>query len=99
MSERVIYTYNKTKPKGKGGIKMSKKQATAEKAMEAWEELAFLNTRTDYKVNDLLEKIAGSKYLTSEADPDDPIYHTILNLTTSERREFLKGCERIKAEA
>ena len=76
---------------------MTKIAATVENAMEAWCELAFKNMKTDGEVNDLLEEIAGSKYLTSE-DSDDPIYHTILNLTNSERRAFLKGCERIKAE-
>ncbi|WP_026664845.1 hypothetical protein [Butyrivibrio sp. FC2001] len=68
---------------------------TTQSALEAWEELAFKNMRTDSAVNDLLEEIAGSKYLTSEED-DDPIWTTIRNLTNSERRRFLKGCERIR---
>ena len=69
---------------------------TTENALNAWAELAFKDMRTDSAVNDLLEKIAGSKYLTSEED-DDPIWTTINNLTNAERRRFLKGCERIKA--
>ena len=77
---------------------MSKGRPTPKRAIEAWAELAFMNGRTDAAVNDLLEEIAGSKYLTSEQD-DDPIWHTITNLTNSERRRFLAGCDRIRATA
>ncbi len=77
---------------------MKRNQATVERAMEAWDELATLNRKTDFEVNDLLEKIAGSKYMDSDKDFDGPIYHTMMNLTNSERRAFLKGCERIKKE-
>ena len=68
---------------------------TTENALNAWEELAYLNGRTDSAVNDLLEEIAGDKYLTFEED-DDPIYMTIHNLTNAERRRFLEGCKEIK---
>ncbi len=70
----------------------TKMEATVENAMEAWAELAFLNGRTDAKVNDLLEEIAGEKYIEDE---DDPIYLTIRNLTNAERRRFLEGCDAI----
>ena len=74
-----------------------KQRPTAEKAMEAWEELAMFNSRTDYEVNDLLETIckeARTPYCTVE---DDPIYYSIKNLTNAGRRQFLKGCVRIRA--
>ena len=68
---------------------------TVENAMVAWEELALLDMDTDREVNDLLEEIAGEKYRTLE-DTNDPIYLTIYALTNSERRRFLKGCEKIR---
>lgn len=71
---------------------------TADKAMEAWQELAFLNGKTDAAVNDLLEKVAGAKYKDSAYD-SDPIYHTIQELSFEERRRFLAGCDRIRATA
>ena len=68
---------------------------TTENAFEAWAELAYKNSKTDLAVNNLLEEIAGSKYLTDD-DDDDPIYTTIQNLTNAERRSFLQGCEKIR---
>lgn len=76
---------------------MSRPTPTTANAMEAWSELAMKNDRTDAAVNNLLEEIAGSKYLTGEQD-DDPIYHTIENLTDMERRVFLDGCEEIREQ-
>ena len=61
-----------------------------EKAMAAWEELAYINSRTDSMVNDLLEEIAGSKY------DDDSVYATMENLSEEERGSFLEGCKKIK---
>lgn len=75
-------------------------RATVENAMDAWQELAASETatmETDFAVNDLLEEIAGSKYMDLDDDPD-PIYTTIKNLTNAERRRFLIGCEQIKKE-
>jgi hypothetical protein len=66
-----------------------------EKAMEAWEKLAFKNDKTDSAVNDLLEKIAGDKYIT---EGDDPIVETIESLTSEEVAAFLKGCEEIEKQ-
>lgn len=73
---------------------------TVENAMDAWQELAASETatwETDFAVNDLLEEIAGGKYMDLDDDPD-PIYTTIKNLTNAERRRFLIGCEQIKKE-
>ena len=74
-------------------------EATVKNAMDAWEELAVSETatqETDFAVNDLLEEIAGAKYMYFEND-DDPIYTTIKNLTNAERRRFLAGCDKIRA--
>ena len=70
------------------------KDNTREAALEAWWACIELNARADYKVNDLLEKIAGAKYNVYESD-DDPIYTIIGNLTASERRRFIKGAKEI----
>lgn len=70
------------------------KDNTRQAALEAWWTCIELNERADYKVNDLLEKIAGAKYNVYESD-DDPIYTIIGNLTASERRRFIKGAKEI----
>lgn len=68
---------------------------TIEKALDAWEYCIMLNGRADFAVNDLLEDICkkyNKKYLSYHEDgDDDPIYHTICNLTSAQRREFIKG--------
>ena len=33
-----------------------------QRAFERWQELAYRNCETDFRVNDLLEQIAGDKY-------------------------------------
>ena len=65
-----------------------------EQAMERWCDLAYRNCTTDYKVNDLLERIAGDKYLDSDHS-DDPIWETIQSLNDNELAEFLDGCDDI----
>lgn len=67
-----------------------------EQALEAWSELAFRNAKTDGQVNDLLEDIAGEKYLTSD-ESDDPIWETICSLTDEEIEIFMTGCKEIDA--
>jgi hypothetical protein len=50
---------------------------------------------TDYAVNDLLEDVADTKYLTTD-DDDNPIYNTIQSLDFDELRTFIKGCIEIE---
>lgn len=70
-----------------------------EQAIEAWSELAFRNAKTDSQVNDLLEYVAGNKYLTSD-DSEDPIWDTICRLNDGELELFMIGCNEIdKADA
>ena len=76
---------------------MRTKNEKAELALYRWSFLAFKNGRTDAKVNDLLEDIAGDKYLTSETS-DDPIWETIQALDEEELDEFLAGCDDIAKE-
>jgi len=64
-------------------------------ALEIWGVLACYNSKTDLMVNDLLEEIAGEKYVV---DDDDPIYTTIKNLSEEERQAFIEGCEKIKTQ-
>ena len=69
-------------------------KATREAALDAWEYGAISNKangRTDGLTNDLLETIAGKRYMTDFNSDPDPIYTTIGNLTASERRRFIKG--------
>lgn len=69
------------------------RQEKEQKALDRWAELAFKNGRTDRAVNNLLEEIAGSKYVE---DGDDPIVETIQNLTDDELDEFIDECDDIE---
>lgn len=71
-----------------------KKRDLKEEAMEAWWELASANTKTDIAVNDWLEEVAGDKYF----DGPNGIWTTIINLTNSECRRFLTGCQMIDTD-
>ena len=79
---------------------MAKIRGTREEAMKAWCELATgenCTMKTDYAVNEWLEEVAGKKYQAYEK-LDDPIWQIIGNLTNSERRRFIAGCERIEMD-
>ena len=71
---------------------------TRSAAMDIWCKGSYLNARTDYLTNQLLENIAGTRYNVYFSD-DDPIYTIIGNLTNSERRKFIKGVQKIIQEA
>lgn len=76
-------------------------KATREAALDAWEYGAIsdkANSRTDGLTNDLLETIAGKRYMTDFNSDPDPIYTTIGNLTASERRRFIKGVHKIMGD-
>ena len=68
-----------------------------EKALNLWCILAEYNMKSDFFVNDLLEDIAGEKYMT-ENKSDDPIVDTIRNLTNSECRKFIQQAEEYRAK-
>lgn len=70
------------------------KRANIDAAMAAWRKGIERNNETDFKTNNLLEKIAGAKYKVYETS-NDPIYDVVQNLTNSERRRFIKGVEKI----
>lgn len=79
---------------------MAKIRGTREEAMKAWCELAIgenCTMKTDFAVNEWLEEVAGKKYQAYEK-LDDPIWQIIGNLTNSERRRFIAGCERIEMD-
>lgn len=57
-------------------------------AIKVWCEGAS-HGNTDLPINDLLEDIAGSKYLMAEVS-DDPIIDTFHNLTNAELRRYIK---------
>lgn len=68
-----------------------------QEALKRWQELADRNCETDFKVNDLLEKIAGEKYSDYE-ELDNPIVEIINRLDDQELNDFLYGCEIIDRE-
>ena len=77
------------------------KKGTPQEAIEAWWECVELGAKQDMEVNDLLMRICQKNNITylygDEHDNDeDPIWHTICNLTNSLRREFIKGCRLIR---
>ncbi len=79
---------------------MKKTNGTPEAALKAWWECVELGAKQDMKVNNLLMRICwdnGITYLYGDEhdNDDDPIWHTICNLTNSQRREFIKECKRI----
>ena len=79
---------------------MARIRGTREEAMKAWCELATgenCTMKTDFAVNEWLEEVAGKKYQAYEK-LDDPIWQIIGNLTNSERRRFIAGCERIEMD-
>lgn len=79
---------------------MAKIRGTREEAMSWWAELAVgenCNMKTDFAVNDWLEEVAGKKYQAYDR-LDDPIWEIIGNLTNSERRRFIAGCQRIEMD-
>lgn len=64
-------------------------------AYTIWYNCVYMNNTADAACNDLLEDIckqSGKSYYNIE---EDPIYYTIFNLTNSQRRRFIKGCEKI----
>ena len=68
------------------------RQEKEQKALDRWAELAGRNMKTDLQVNNLLEEIAGSKYIE---DGDDPIWETIQSLSDDELEEFIDECDDI----
>jgi len=70
---------------------------TADRAYEAWMELAFFNSRTDLEANRLLEGICRQSGAPCYTADEDPIYYSIKSLTNAGRRQFLDGCGRIRA--
>ena len=71
--------------------------SSANDAIIEWCRCIEINARADFAVNELLEDICrkyGKKYLSLHED-DDPIYHTLCNLTNAQRREFIRGAQAI----
>lgn len=68
-----------------------------QEAFKRWQELAYRNCETDFRVNDLLEEIAGEKYCDYE-ELDNPIVEIINRLDDQELNDFLHGCEIIDRE-
>lgn len=68
-----------------------------QEAFKRWQELAYRNCETDFRVNDLLEEIAGEKYSDYE-ELDNPIVEIINRLDDQELNDFLHGCEIIDRE-
>ena len=64
------------------------------KALDAWAKCCEYDTRIDFEINDLLERIAGARYAIYESD-DDPIWTIIGSLTASECRTFIAGVDKI----
>lgn len=62
-----------------------------QRAFERWQELAYRNCETDFRVNDLLEQIAGDKYNDYD-ELDNPIVEIINRLDEDELDSFLCGC-------
>ena len=64
-----------------------KNQDLNRQALEAWEEPAFRNCKSDLEVNDLLERISAE--VRASYHPED-IYLTICNLPNSAKRRFIR---------
>ena len=74
-----------------------------EKALNLWANLAFYNGRSDAFVNDLLENIAGNKYMYDAKQgyrekSESPIDDTFINLTNSELRRFMRQATAYKVK-
>lgn len=65
------------------------------KAFNKWAELAYRDDESDYRVNLILEEIAGPKY-DKYNEFDDPIFDIIQTLDADELFEFLESCEAIE---
>lgn len=70
-------------------------EARAEEVLNEWADLAYRDCRTDAAVNDLLEEVAGPKYLDNDIS-DNPIWETIQSLSEEEADAFMSGCGRIR---
>ena len=57
-----------------------------ERALEAWEEPAFRDTRSDFAVNDLLERITAEAKVSYHPE----IEWTIRNLPNAAKRKFIR---------